>query len=189
MLWDHSITPCMRPPVSTISTSTILHLPSWQNIAETQQNMAEYCRNTIHTPTCFHHFNLHYIPPVLLVKYNKNLAEYSRTSQEHHIYAHLFPPSQPLLYSTCPIGKIWQKLSRIQQNFAGTPDIRPPVPTISTSTIFHLFCQQNLTKYSRRHAPALLCVLYIIQHLLTQQSHNIIYPFPLISTFFPYITF
>ena len=62
-------------------------------------------RDTLHTLTYFHRFDLHYILPTPLAKYGRNLAEYRRISQEHHVHAHLFPPSRPPLYSICPIDR------------------------------------------------------------------------------------
>ena len=43
--------------------------------------------------------------------------------------------------------------------------------------------QQNMAEYSRRYALVLLRVLCIIQHLLTQQLYNNIYPFSFVSYF------
>jgi len=77
------------------------------------------------------------------------------------------PPSQPPLYSTCHVGRIWQNLAEYnragriwQKTRPATPCTLPPVFTILTSTIFHLpvgRTWQNiveLAEYGRRRALA-----------------------------------
>ena len=68
---------------------------------------------------------------------------------QHLAHAHLFPPSQPLLYSTYPISRTWQNMVEYGRRHTLTPCTRPPISTVLTSTIFHLPGWQNMAEYGR----------------------------------------